>query len=94
MVALLAMMTGAQLAMVTMWWYSAAPAWPYGDASWATMAVQWEKVRKKGRGRGEESGMNYIDFFSLTWFNETMLFWAWLAFDSPVNRGNGLNDNI
>lgn len=22
----------------------------HGDASWATMAVQWEKVRKKGWG--------------------------------------------
>ena len=50
MVVLFAMMTGAQLVMVTMWWYSAVPAWPYGDASWATMAVQWEKVRKKGWG--------------------------------------------
>lgn len=73
MVVLLAMMTGAQLVMVTMWWYSAVPAWPYGDASWATMAVQWEKVRKKGLG-GEESGVSYIDFFPLMGFNKTILF--------------------
>lgn len=73
MVVLLAMVTGAQLVMVTMWWYSAVPAWPYGDASWATMAVQWEKVRKKGWG-GEESGVSYIDFFPLMWFNKTILF--------------------
>ena len=62
MVVLLAMVTGAQLVMVTMWWYSAVPAWPYGDASWATMAVQWEKVRKKGWG-GRKWGELYR-FFS------------------------------